>query len=95
MNFDFWHLLASLALHCFPEILTDVQQPGECFGVAFLRAMAKHIGGDGLDAFDSAPSGFESQAAVANATAAGCCALAGQRMLLSTGRRLLVGGKLF
>jgi hypothetical protein len=34
--------------------------------------MAKHIGGDGLDAFKIDHTGFERRAAVANATAAGC-----------------------
>jgi hypothetical protein len=39
--------------------------------VARLRAMARHIGGDGLDAFECGNANFEHQAAVANATAAG------------------------
>jgi len=34
--------------------------------------MAKHIGGDGLDAFEIDHTGFERRAAVANAAAAGC-----------------------
>jgi len=42
------------------------------FSVARLRAMARHIGGDGLDAFKIDHTGFERQTAVATATAAGC-----------------------
>jgi hypothetical protein len=34
--------------------------------------MARHIGGDGLDAFEIGHTGFEHQTAMANATAAGC-----------------------
>jgi len=87
MYFDFWHLRATLALPWLPEILPDAQQPVKGCDVALLRAMAKHIGGDGLDAFALGNANFERQAAVADATAAGCCALACQRTLKSTGRR--------
>jgi hypothetical protein len=59
--------------------LPDAQRPVKCISVARLRAMAKHIGGDGLDVFEIAQADFERQAAMANATAAGCCALACQR----------------
>jgi hypothetical protein len=49
--------------------------------------MAKHIDGDGLDAFEFAHGNFVRQAAVAKATAAGCPALPCQRTPLSTGCR--------
>jgi hypothetical protein len=52
-----------------PEILPDAQRPVKCFIVARLKAMARHIGGDGLDAFEIDHNGFERQTAVANATA--------------------------
>jgi hypothetical protein len=45
--------------------------PLRCFSVARLRTMARHVGGDGLDAFEIDHTGFERRAAVANATAAG------------------------
>jgi hypothetical protein len=61
-----------VGLHSFPEILPDAHLPVKCFVVARLRAMATHIGGDGLDAFEIDHTGFERQTAVANATAAGC-----------------------
>jgi hypothetical protein len=54
-----------------PEILPDAQLPVKYFSVARLRAMARHIGGDDLDAFEIDHTGFERRAAVANATAAG------------------------
>ena len=72
MYFDFWHLRATLALPWLPEILPDAPRPVKGCDVALLRAMAKHIGGDGLDAFGIALANFERHAAVANATAAGC-----------------------
>ena len=87
MYFDFWHLRATFASPWLPEILPDAQRPVKCCDVALLRAMAKHIGGDGLDAFELCNANFERQAAVAKATAAGCRALARQRTLPSTGRR--------
>jgi hypothetical protein len=40
------------AEHSLTEILPDAQRPVKCISVARLRAMAKHIGGDGLDAFE-------------------------------------------
>jgi len=55
-----------------PEILPDAQLPVKYFSVARLRAMARHIGGDGLDAFEIDHTWFERRAAVANAAAAGC-----------------------
>jgi hypothetical protein len=42
-----------------PEILPDAQLPVKYFNVARLRAMAKHIGGDGHDAFEIDHTGFE------------------------------------
>ena len=79
MYFGFWPIVNGLAEHVLPEILPDAQRPVKCLSVARLRAMAKHIGGDGLDALAIDHADFERQAAVANATAAGCCALACQR----------------
>jgi hypothetical protein len=87
MYFGLWHIVNGLAEHSLPEILPDAQRPVKCNSVARLRAMAKHIGGDGLDAIVFAHAAFDRQAAVANATAAGCCALACRRTLPSTGRR--------
>jgi hypothetical protein len=87
MYFGFWHIVNGFAEHSLPEILPDAQRPVKCISVARLRAMAKHIGGDGFDAFEFGHADFERQAAVANATAAGCCALACQRTPLSTGCR--------
>ncbi len=55
--------------------------------------MARHIGGGGLDTFEFAHGDFERQAAVANATAAGCLALACQRTLQDTRRRRTAGHK--
>jgi len=37
-----------------------------------LRAMADHIGGDGLDAFERATRDFERRTVAANAATAGC-----------------------
>jgi hypothetical protein len=93
MYFGFWHIVNGLVEHSLPEILPDAQRPVKCLSVARLRAMAKHIGGDGLDAFEFGHADFERQAAVADATAAGCCALACQRTLPSTGRRRTAGHK--
>jgi hypothetical protein len=87
MYFGSWHIVNGFAEHSFPEILPDEQRPVKCFSVARLRAVAKHIGGDGLDAFAIDRAEFERQAAVANATAAGCCALACRRTMQSTGSR--------
>jgi hypothetical protein len=95
MYFGFWHIVNGFAEHTLPESLPDAQRPVKCFNVALLRAMAKHIGGDGLDAFESGPAAFERQAAVANATAVGCCALACRRTLPNTGRRRTGSKKAF
>jgi hypothetical protein len=87
MYFGCWLIVNGLAEHSLPEILPDAQRPVKCISVARLRAMAKHIGGDGLDAFDFGHADFERQAAVANATAVGCRALA-CRLSRSVGFRL-------
>ena len=49
--------------------------------------MAADHGGDGLIVTNYKPADFECQAVVANATAAGSCALACQRTQHGTGRR--------
>jgi hypothetical protein len=93
MYFGSWHIVNGFAEHSLPEILPDAQRPVKCLSVARLRAMEKHMGGDGLDAFEFGHADFECQAAVAKATAAGCRALACLRTLPSTGRRRTAGHK--
>jgi hypothetical protein len=91
MYFGSGHIVNGFAEHLLPEILPDAQRPVKCLSVARLRAMAKHIGGDGLNAFGFDHADFERQVAVANATAAGCCALACQRTLTASHKALANG----
>lgn len=68
MHFGYWHLLTGRVLRYLPEILPDAQRPVKCCDGAVLRAMARRIGGDGLDAFEIGYAAFERQAVVADAS---------------------------